>query len=346
MYQNQLLYLSISAAAPVRNFRLKCWKIRQNWSVLFLAEDHMPKPLTRAQQMENAAFLRHLRRTGNASTAARALGFTRGRFIDRRYKHPAFAIQWDAALAIAHADLMMKRIGTTVPPPGEPYIRRSKTGRWQVRRAQAGMIDHAGRQRFLAALSATANVRLAAAAAGFGACALYNHRYRNPAFAREWQLALEMGYERLKLALLESAQVESFADDDWRRNDPPAIPPLTANQALQLMYLHQKEATLGSSPLLGRLRPGETSEARSMKLALIHEHRTEQEELKHRIAEAERLARGEPTHHRWAPDELPDLSQVMGWSKASGKPATDASRALFGGWRMKDIPEGKRKGDG
>ncbi len=304
----------------------------------------MPKPLTRAQQMENAAFLRHLRRTGNASVAARALGFTRGRFIERRNKHAAFAVQWDAALTIAHADLMMERIGTTVPPPGEPYIRRSKTGRWQMRRAQAGMIDHAGRQRFLAALSATANVRLAAAAAGFGAGALYNHRYRNPAFAREWQLALEMGYERLETALLESTLVESFADDDWRHNEPPAIPPMTANQALQLLYLHQKVVTLGSHPLLGRLRPGETSQARSAQLGLIYEAKQEREALKYRIAEAERLARGEPTYHRWAPGELPDLSQVTGWSKASGKPPKDASRALFGGWRLRDIPEGKGKG--
>lgn len=305
-----------------------------------------PRPLTRAQQMENAAFLRHLRKSGNTVTAARALGFPRGRFDKRRAKHPAFAQQWDAALAIAHAALAGARIGTIAPTDGEPYIRRSNSGRWQIRRAQAGLIDHAVRQRFLASLSATANVSLSAAAAGFRPDALYRHRKRNPAFAREWQLALEMGYERLKTALLESALVESFADDDWRHNDPPAIPPMTASQALQLLYLHQKEVQLGSHPLLGRLRPGETREARSMKLALIHEHRMEQEALKYRIAEAERLARGEPTYHRWAPGELPDLSQVTGWSKASGKPATDPTRALFGGWRLRDIPEGKRKGDG
>lgn len=296
--------------------------------------------------MENAAFLRHLRRTGNGAAAARALGLLIGRFNRRRAKHPAFAVQWDAALAIAHADLIPKRIGTIAPTGGEPHIRRSNTGRWQVRRAQAGLIDHAVRQRFLASLCATANVALSAAAAGFCPDALYRHRKRNPAFAREWQLALGMGYERLKMALMENAQLESFADDDWRRNDPPAIPPLTANQALQLLYLHQKEAQLGSAPMLGRLRPGETRQARSMKLALIHEYRMEQEELKYRIAEAERLARGEPTYHRWAPGDLPDLSQVTGWSKASGKPATDPTRALFGGWRLGDIPKGKRRGGG
>lgn len=300
----------------------------------------MPKPLTRAQQMENAAFLEHLRRTGNVCAAARALGFGRGRFLERRTKHPAFAVQWDAALALAHADLTAERAGTTVPPPGEPYIRRSRTGRWQVRRAQAGLIDHAGRQRFLAALSATANVALSAAAAGFGACALYNHRKRNPAFAREWQLALEMGYERLEMALLASGRPESFADDDWRRNDPPAIPPMTANQALQLMYLHQKEARLWSTPVTGRLRPGETREARSALLAEIYEAKQERERLRFRIAEAERLARGEATHQRWEPGELPDLSHVTGWSKAKGGPLADETRALFGGWRIGDIPEG------
>lgn len=303
----------------------------------------MPNPLTRAQQLENAAFLRHLRRTGNASAAAAALGFRRGRFIARRTNHPAFALRWDAALALAHAALTEARIGTSVPPPGEPYIRRSNTGRWQLRRSQAGLIDHDGRQRFLAALSATANVALSAAAAGYGASALYNHRHRNPAFAREWQMALEMGYERLEMALLEGMQLESFNDDDWRRNDPPAIPPMTANQALQLLFLHQKEVRLSRTPFPDRLRSGETWKARSMALALIAEARDERARMAFRVSEAERLARGEPAFQRWEPGELPDLSQVTGWSNAKGKPATDPTRALFGGWRLKDIPVGKGK---
>lgn len=153
----------------------------------------MPKPLTRAQQLENAAFLRHLRKTGNTCAAVRALCCTRGKFTWRRSRYPAFAIQWDAALVLTHAALTEARAGTTVPPPGQPYIRCSRTGRWQVRQTQAWLVDQAGRQHFLAALSATANVRLAAAAAGFTASALYNRRYRNPAFAREWRLALQMG---------------------------------------------------------------------------------------------------------------------------------------------------------
>ena len=301
----------------------------------------MPKPLTRAQQLENVAFLRHLRRTGNASTAARALGLSCGRFTWRRARHPAFALRWDAALALAHAAFNDKRADTLTTSRGEPYLRRVGGGRLQVRRAQVGLIDHAGRQRFLAALSATANISLSAAAAGHSPVSFYRHRHRDPGFAREWQMALEMGYERLKLALMESWLVESFTDDDWRRNDPPAMPRMTASQALHLMNLHQKEVVLWSTPGTRRLRPGETSQARSALLGFIYEAQQEQEALKYRIAEAERLARGEPTYHRWAPGELPDLSQVTGWSQASGQPANAPSRAFFGRWQLEEIPAGR-----
>ncbi|QDZ06356.1 hypothetical protein FPZ24_01785 [Sphingomonas panacisoli] len=305
------------------------------------AEDRMPIPLTRAQQMENAAFLRHLQRTGNATTAARALGVTPRKFNWRRGRYSAFALRWDAALAMAHAALSGARAGTAVPSSAEPNICRTKGGQRQLRRAQTGLVDHAARQRFLAALCATANVSLSAAAGCHSASTFYRIRDRDPGFAREWRLALEMGYERLKMALLESTLAESFADDDWRRNDPPAIPPMTANQALQLMYLHQKEVhTLNEPPHLKRRR-GESREAHSFRLAAMYEAGLEEARLKYRIAEAERLARGEPTYHRWAPGELPDLSQVTGWSKAKGKPPTDPTRALFGGWRLEDIPEAK-----
>ncbi|MDB5679728.1 hypothetical protein [Sphingomonas bacterium] len=306
----------------------------------------MPQPLTRAQQLENAAFLKNLRRTGNVTTAARLLGVAPCTFNRRRARFPGFALRWDAALALAHATLAAKPAGSAAPSSGEPRIWRTGGGRRQLRRAKAGLIEHAGRQRFLAALSATANVAQSAAAVGHAASSFYRMRDRDPAFAREWQLALEMGYERLKMALHESAQVESFADDDWRRNDPPAMPPMTVNQALQLMYLHQKEARLGRTPDPMRQRPGETPDVVSKRLALLYEAGQERRRMQFRIAEAERLARGQPTHFDWAPGELPDLSQVTGWSRAGGKPATDPSRALFGGWRLGDIPKGKRRGGG
>jgi len=56
------------------------------------------------------------------------------------------------------------------------------------------------------------------------------------------------------------------------------------------------------------------------------------------IAEAARRERGEPW--LFGPEmlpELPALDQVTGWSKAdAGKALQDETRALFGGWRLRD----------
>ena len=298
-----------------------------------------PRPLTRAQQLENRAFLRALRSCGNVREAARAVGAHRAKFTKRRAKHPAFAQAWDAALVLAHAALRDVPVDRTARAVAEPRVTRTAAGRLQLRRHQPGRLDRAAEQRFLAALSASANVRLAAKAAGFSHAAFYRRKRADPGFAREWGLALAEGFERLELALLEGMQPEAFAGDDWRRNDPPAIPPMTANQALQLLYLHQKEVRLGGQhpELNPRLSPGESREARSTRLRLMYEHRQAREQEMFRIAEAERLARGEPTYCEWELGELPDLSQVTGWSKAKGRVAHDDSRALFGGWRIGDV---------
>src|SRR5690606_31296438 len=123
---------------------------------------------------------------------------------------------------------------------------RLANGRLQLRTPARGIrrIDRAARQAFLAALSATANVRLSARAAGFAHSSFYRLRDYDPAFAREMRLALEMGYDRIEMALLESFESESCREDGWRHNDPPAIPPMSAGEALQLLYLRQKEARL------------------------------------------------------------------------------------------------------
>ena len=94
---------------------------------------------------------------------------------------------------------------------------------------------------------------------GGGVLRRFNRRRRkDPAFARELRLALQQGYEALEMALLESGLAGSHEHDDWRENDRPAIPPMTANQALQLMYLHQKEALMLAEPLIVKRRRGES----------------------------------------------------------------------------------------
>src|SRR5688500_6407072 len=229
----------------------------------------MPRPFNRRQALENQAFLAALARTGNARLAARELGVHRSTFTKRRVRDAAFAAEWDGALALAQA-----RLGQGLArEPGradaaEPQVTRLANGRLQLRAPPPGRrrIDRAAQQAFLAALSATANVRLSARAAGFSHASFYRLRDHNPAFAREMRMALEMGYERIEMALLESFAPESCRDDAWRNNDPPAIPPMSAAQAIQMLYLHQKEARLWGERPDRRRRRGESRDAWSARL--------------------------------------------------------------------------------
>ena len=332
----------------------------------------MARVLTRAQALENRAFLKVLRRTGNVRLACREVGLKYGTMQHRRAKHPAFAQRWDAALVFAQARLQAPKGPSTSSagsPPhasgagrnelfrtrgGEPVVVRLKNGTLQIRRAQPGKLTREAEQAFLAALSATCNMRLSAAAVGAAPHAFYRRRTKDSAFAREQRLALTRGYEALELALIESGVAGSHEHDDWRHNEPPAIPPMSANQALQLMYLHQKAALLVDLPMPLRRRPGESREACCERLAQMAEARAERHREEFEVAEAERRERGVPA---WGPagsfvrlrmsgdfeDErshfgLPDLSQVTGWSNADPeKTPHDPDRALFGGWRSEDM---------
>lgn len=293
----------------------------------------MAHPLTRARRLQHAAFLRALRRTGNVREAARIAGVNRATLFKHRAADPAFAADWDAAVTLAAANLAQ---GEAAVP--EPEIVRRHGGRLQLRRRPEGHLTAQARTAFLIALSASANVRLSAAAAGFTHAAFYGLRRRDSGFAREWRLALQLGYERLEFALLESFAPEATTDDAWRHNAPPAIPPMTATQAMQLLFLHQKEARLQAEPFPIKRRRGESSEAYSYRPSILHEQRLERQREAYRLAEAARLAaRARPSPHEPPPPALPDLAQVTGWSKADpSKPAHDAERALFGGWRIVD----------
>jgi hypothetical protein len=310
----------------------------------------MPRiPCPRATALENQAFLRHLRATGNAREAARLTGLSRTRFTKRRAKDPAFAADWDAALALAEAELAPPK-----PPAGSAAARLKPEdarpvlvctgphGRVQLRRSPAhAKLTRAHEQRFLLALSATANVRLSAAAAGLSHATFYARKRRHRGFAREWRAALSEGYDRVEAAALAAAAPESHADDDWSHNDPPDLPPLTADQAIQLLHLHQKEARLQAEPPHLKRRRGEARDAHSERLAAMHEARIADSRETFRRAEAMRWmeGRGSP-YHRWV--ILPDLAQVGGWSKADpAKEPHRPGRPLFGGWRIEDWEEGK-----
>ena len=321
------------------------------------------RPFTRRQAAENSGFLEMLRRTGNARLAARSIGRAIGTMQHRRTSHAELAQAWDSAAAAAHAAFHLAggRRGPEAaggakaaldPPPkralrtagGEPVVVRTRSGRLQLRAAHPFKLTKTAEQVFLLALSATANIRLSAAAAGASPRAFYRRRQRDPAFAREWRLALKMGYDRLEAEALRSAAPESHADDEWRRQDAPAIPPMTADQAIQLLALHEKSVRQGWEMPHRRKRRDEPWETYTERLRAMW---TREKEV---AAEDESIRRALhfETRGDWrfedeaAPLPLPPLELVTGWSRAKGGPKHNPDVALFGGWRIAEMERKSR----
>lgn len=312
------------------------------------------RPCPRAVALENAAFLRELRHTGNTRTAAAAIGRCPSAMRRRRKRMPEFAIEWRAALVVAAARLHETKTGQRsdsweeAPPSayrtkgGEPVIARGRGGHLIQRAAHPGRLTRACEQAFLLALSATCNVGLSAAAANAPKAAFYRRRRLDKGFAREWRLALEDGYARLELRCLAAADPESHEHDAWRHNESPEPPPMTINQMLQLQYLHQKEVRLLAEPAHLKARRGESTEAWSFRVAAMSEERRRREREAFRIAEAVRAARGQETVFEWERITLPDLAQVKAGHADPTKTPHDPGQALFGGWRIKEMRQARR----
>jgi hypothetical protein len=306
------------------------------------------RPFNALQRRQNEAFLAALDRTGNARLSAREAGVKYGTIQHRRAGHPDFASRWDIALVAAHArfhaaggkgpPVMPRRAASALRTAGgEAMVVRTRSGKLQVRPAHRGKLTRAAEQIFLQALSATCNVRLSAAAAGASAAAFYRRRGRNPAFAREFRLALDMGYRQLEMAAMVAANPASHRDDAWRNNDPPPVPPMSQDQALQLLYLHQKSVCLGWERPHRRRRRGESDEIYSLRLSAMWAAEKAREAEDEAVRAAIELGGSEPPPPL---PPLPALDQVGGWSRAKGAPPHDPDVALFGGWRLKEM---KRK---
>ena len=229
---------------------------------------------------------------------------------------------------------------------GEPHIVRTRSGRLQLRRAPPGRMTKAAEQAFLRALSACANIRLAAAAAGFAHSSFYARARVSRAFAREKRLALAMGYDRVECAALAAALSSSHEDDAWRHNNPPPIPKMTADQALQLLFLHEKSVRQSWDQPHRRKRRGESWDTYSQRLAAMWTSEKAREAEEAAVAIAAMDAPEDDWHLDDAPP-LPSLDQVTGWSKANpnrAKAVHNPDLALFGGWRLKEWEKhGRRK---
>lgn len=220
---------------------------------------------------------------------------------------------------------------------------RTRNGKLQLRLSHKGKLTKAAEQAFLSALSASANIRLSAAAAGASARAFYRRRERNPAFAREMRLALSMGYDRLEAALLAGFRPESHEDDGWRESDFPPIPQMSADQALQLLFLHEKSVHQSWEKPHRRRRRGEPWDVYTKRLGFMWDAEKAREAEQEAVYRAARYEESGDWRHvdEPRPPELPPLDLVTGWSRADpAKAAHNPDVALFGGWRMGEM---KRK---
>lgn len=119
----------------------------------------------------------------------------------------------------------------------------NQKGRLQVRAVRKNGWTAAKRAAFLAELAQSCNVSRANKAAGVATRSAYLLRARDPEFARQWQAALEIGYERLEMALVRRAlQVVEGIDLD---EGAEPVEKMTVEQAMNLLNLHRRSVQQG-----------------------------------------------------------------------------------------------------
>lgn len=210
------------------------------------------------------AFLRELARSGSVALAAQKCGIDRTSTYQARKKNPAFAASWDRALETARerlaSDLVSPCGGRDLGQPGgtpeapacagahmvsrqgrpklraDEIVRSSKAGRPCIVRAGPGRWSARAERAFLAELTATANVKAAARAAGVSATAAYNRRKLWPAFAEQWDAAKAEGYARIEMLLICAATATLDPEPEVEVREAPLM---TVNQAMNLLKLHR-----------------------------------------------------------------------------------------------------------
>jgi len=188
------------------------------------------------------AFFRALGETGNQTIAAERARVSRSWVSLRQSTDPDFRARM--AATVEAAKVRLRERATGVGPDakwraqdGEELVVRGTNGRrTQIARARLKQWTPRAEARFLAALAATCNVKAACAAVGLSLASAYNHYHRWEGFAKRWDAALETGYDRLEMALIENAQRSLGVAPDY----PPDIPlqPMTFDEALRLLRLH------------------------------------------------------------------------------------------------------------
>ncbi len=202
-----------------------------------------------------AAFFTALADTGNQTISAERAKVSRSWVSLHRASDPEFRAQMEACVAGARARLAGEAL--MIPPrkwraiDGEMLVIRGTNGRKvQVARAHVRQWSPQSEALFLQTLAATCNVKASCAEVGKSAASAYVRRRKWQSFADRWEEALETGYVRLELALVESA-CNTFDPPEVVHDGP--MPRVTPEQALQLLRLH-RHTVRGDAKLSGRYR--------------------------------------------------------------------------------------------
>lgn len=141
-------------------------------------------------------------------------------------------------------------------------------------------ISQRSRDEFILSLSETCNVSLSAERAGVSVGTVYYKRQHDAAFAEAWQRALDDGYQRLEMGLVQAAlaAVEGRRVEAGDIPNRPVIEPMTMDQALRLLARHEGSVRSGRLQT-NRLGKGkmptseETDEAILKRLAVLRRQR-------------------------------------------------------------------------
>ena len=197
----------------------------------------------KTNEKRKAAFFTALAETGNQTISAERARVSRSWVVQWQARDPAFRAEMDdciagAAVRLAAASSQAPDEGW-VDIDGEELVLRGVNNRLvQVARARLGQWTPRVEARFLRTLAATCNVTAACKAVGLSTASAYSRRRRWPSFEKRWDEAIEIGYARLEMALLENGcnTLEAVEVEP----DAP-MPPMTVDQAIQVMGLHRRQ---------------------------------------------------------------------------------------------------------
>lgn len=196
-----------------------------------------------------AAFLKALAETGSLTLSAGRARVNKDWSLWHRKRDPGFDAACREAIAAAELAIDATRDARgMVPPSGWGYldgvalvVRGGPGRRTSIRRARVDGWSPAVETRFLRVLAGTCNVLAACREIRMTQASAYGHRKQWPAFAKLWDAAIEEGYARLEIALLENGN-NLFSHAEL----PPAcdMPPMYATEAIHLLHMHRR-AVLG-----------------------------------------------------------------------------------------------------